>query len=564
MGLRDYNNATERIIAMAKIKCLYMDDRFEDGEYFSGILKDSLGADNITIDCTATPNEALKKLGETGNQHYDLFIADVLFPKPNNRRQFSPDGLGAVKTARGRHPNLVIVGLSVAERDYAGTASQFIEKGGDGFIDKDEIRQGNKGCEHVREIILHAFDRHKQQTPMAALGQDGFLLKLEPSDSLVLQAQVETVGRSVIYALAKRFATECESFVVNYVSPGLSGAFVFHLSGYLPSANVPERDVLLKLSREGEVLRNEVKRCPKTGASPLGAYVRYEERVESFNEWHALVAEFCREGCTLLDWLTSPDYIVDGQEIERTLEQLLGFLKADYEKGTPAKEESALDLMLMSLPRRARALLAVQQLWPVIDKHLDPKPNVDVLRSFLRQDVVGKQVIKTLRATAKSFCHGDLHTRNIMIDKQTQRPLLIDPAERGSRHFAYDWARLCADLFISAWDRGPESYEWHNLQSWRQLLDDWLAGKEPSLACAGANERVWTALAWLREVENWNSESVSPGGGELWERHLALAVQFTTMSGWVHVPAAKRALALVFAHDILANLPNELPKPAEV
>ena len=136
------------------------------------------------------------------------------------------------------------------------------------------------------------------------------------------------------------------------------------------------------------------------------------------------------------------------------------------------------------------------------------------------------------------------------------RPRLIDTARRGERHWASDPARLCADLWVTNWDRDPDSYFWEKLSDWRQFVVRWR--HDENVDPGKKNERVWSALNWTRRNLP-NLFDLTTEENSYWQFQLALAIEFLTMSGYPDIPMPKRCLAAIAATDILDELDTSVP-----
>ncbi len=553
---------------MTDLRCLYVEDRLEDREILIPVLKKAWRRGALEIVERHSLASGMKEITEHGDT-YQLLILDILLPETDQSRAKANArrGLMLAEHAAESYPKLAIIALSMAERDHPGTERDF-RKRGHGYLDKDLIKEGRLPSSEIENVILEA---------LAATNPDlirpspaGHAAKLDwlPKDNLVLAAQVYSVGPEHLAALAHAFAPHCTSFVVRYTSPGLSGAIVFRVEGSGDSGAAV--DLLLKVSRDEAALRRELANAPAVGAAVPGLYVKYVQGIYAAAGWSAIAAEYVSGAVALLDWLTIPgpgSSLPTPAQVTHVLAALFGSLHREHSQETATPEQSALHLAELSLAESARVALAMEELWPLVERHASgsggASPDRSQIDLFLRDHTIGSRSARTLPESAETMCHGDLHCRNMLVTTDP-RPVLIDPSDRGPRHWAFDHARLVVDLFVLAFDRGLPSYEWENLARWRSLVQDWIAGRPAGTALAGANALVWEALCHVRTSGHASLRKQHENLTPKWEMHLALAAEFLRAAGRADLSPAKRCLALACGADLLRSVAGELPPRASV
>ena len=160
-------------------------------------------------------------------------------------------------------------------------------------------------------------------------------------------------------------------------------------------------------------------------------------------------------------------------------------------------------------------------------------------------------------------CHGDLHSRNILVSTVSPpTPIIIDWSDYEASHWAVDYARLLVDLLLSAYDAGPVSYEWSHIARWRELARGVVAGNVLPDDGHDSNRLVRTAVNWM--ITNIGAacpavESVQDLNARRWEWQLALAVEFMRGGYSLGLTTPKRVFALLASADTITAAEQSLP-----
>jgi hypothetical protein len=384
-------------------------------------------------------------------------------------------------------------------------------------------------------------------------------LPWQKGQQLKLDALIETVGYETLVSLIRDAAPECERYQVYYVAPGYSGAVVLRVTGSKHEGAAQDVNILLKCSRDRAKLEVELQQCPQPKEPASIIYVLPDSAaIYQRNGWFASAWAFRDDAQTFLSWLRAGE-IVEGRVEDILTTLFLSGLNKDYVRGRRAEETSSVISLYPNVIGRYRIAESAKLLQALIQQILgDPTFEIAEIERFLVDELLcGRPISKVALGTYECLCHGDLHSRNILITNRHQ-PLLIDPARRKIRHWASDIARLCADLWISAWDSGPQAYKWDHLKTWREDAFSWIVSADVTVPRRdGINDGLAQSLTWLKENLIRVFADCEIGELPLWEFRLALAVEFLNLSGYDTVPAPKRCLALLVANDILESLNYE-------
>jgi len=520
-----------------------------------------------SLDYVDSPDKAIAALRERGHD-YTLFFADLLFHRVhgNHTSEMIPTGLDAVTVATAEYPRIVVAAISVGEQvpRLAGRIEHsFRRLGGDVFFTKDWVL-----TEDDREHVYSEMGRRIED----ALRKKGWFTKVIPAidfrhdeGNYALRAELETIGESTLRCLLQELAPDCVDFDIAHVDPGVSGASVFKFIGWnrKPFAGT-HRHMFVKVSKDADSLHRELRGIPKPGTFPSGTCPEpVRDTVVEENGRFAIGYSFLQEAVTLQNWLL--DENPPSEEVCRFLDELFKRLTNLYGSCTAETSVTTLDVVCPREPFVIRALASLDELWPLVERHLtDQNPDSLVVRSFVQHKKIVSRFPDSIPFGAiLCDCHGDLHSRNILVRLDDNQPHLVDFSERGERHGASDFAQLCANLLIRAWDHGAESHEWGNLKQWRQVLHQWLLSDDTSAEVNGRNNAVWSCLLWVRQNFELIWGTIHANGVSLWQFQLAVAAEFVKAAGQLDICAPKRAFALVGAHDILTRLQSVIPERAK-
>lgn len=527
------------------IRILHLEDSRDQHLVYRRIFSDAIGRD-VDFQWVSTAEDAIEELQKNGDQ-YQIYLVDMELKEGTG----DSDGIRTLAEA-GRHVNLLSIALtSVLPQEIFEMNTRGLRKVE--FIDK-RVLDRLLNLEDIRGLILPILQRARVLLPTATLNWK------RDKDPL-LDAEIGDVTADVLLNLLEKIEPHASEFTPSYLAQGMSGAIVCAVEGRDREGRL-QRRLFVKLSRDRAKLMKELAGAPPSGAPSSRLYVQYLPHPNGdpweYEGWHAIAAEFQGKAISLHQWLTSP------QVGQKQVNKLLGELFLEAMRDAYNEGEAVKDLVLSTIPwsdrARSRMLLSVEALSKVL---ADPRVNLRLnhlqeLADFVRT----KGNDKTWRArmgrveTYTCMSHNDLHASNVLVtlsEAGTPRPRLTDTGDRKVTHWASDPARLCADLWVSVWDAGNESFFFDRLPAWHALLTQWI--QREALLPQGPNVAAATALNWF----NKNLPALFPTPFEeersaWWQFRLALMLQFLAFSTYPDKPAPKRCLALAAADSLLETL----------
>lgn len=544
---------------MQEFKCLYLEDDDDDYQTFTQIIERALRPTRVHFVRANTPEDANELLDQTGKELH-IFFADLLIRDPSDKAEMKETdrGLYVVEEA-AKYPNIVIFALSKAEASHPGTSDQFYKRAGSDswYFDKNKLKDSRQyTSDRIRSEIQTVISKKGY-----SLGADDEI-KLDWQPGIPgnegLDAEVDSIGTNVLRELLRRVASDCIKFTPHYIAPGFSGASVLRIIGTRTQPKA-SKGLLVKFSPNRKKLRQELEAAPRDGESSSDIYVPYlrEGAPWEYDGYFAIAARFEEGALTLQNWLV--DIKPSSKSVRDFFRELFfeGLGKA-YSEGRRV-DKTAWDTLALTDRTRARILISLDLIDRLLLGSTAPM-DLTLVRHFVRfNGQVGSHSATALpRVTHTCFCHGDLHTRNILVKGARSRPTLIDTARRQERHWASDVARLCADLWISNWDSVPSSYYWDNLGAWRESVGLWLSQQAVDPIQAEPNKPIYDALVWIRNELRKLFKGLCGSEYRLWQFHLALAIEFLEMSAYPDVPMPKRCLGVLVANDILTRLETEI------
>ena len=552
---------------MREIKCLYLEhkkDKFDKcAAHLRACWKARIGG-NLVIDNVTNLEEAIERL-EFPEGTYQLFISDILFPpvptpeEPDVARHlpmFEPIKIASTKS------KLLVIGLSIGDRDrFPRLAEQMMDAGAHLAKYTLEVFPNTEPfCEEVYKLLVQK-----------GIVQDPTPLKYDDRDARLCSI-VHEIGETTLKSLYKQIFlhgdTGIDSIKLEYLVPGMSGALVLRVK--VQQDKIPPRTHLLKVSTNRRRLSNEVERCPNDGPYSAGLVVSYLGPPVQVGEWYAIGAGFQKDTKPFKAWLAEGH---TKREIEGVLGHLVlgGGLIRGY--NTDLNDEHhprcAVESLMPNALRTARILQAIDEFREVIVAPSlagldDWSDREEILTAYLRSQQVGtRDAASTPRSCFLCQCHGDLHSRNILVTKRAPAvPIIIDWADLDICHWASDCARLLVDLVLAVYDSGVASHEWKHLSQWRDIAQKVIAGDTIPQVSDPGNDSVVRAVNWILD----NLQSICPaikqsGGREKswWEFQLALAVEFMRGAYRPDLQAPKRTLALVAASDAILAIKETMP-----
>jgi CheY-like chemotaxis protein len=529
---------------MHKLRVLYFDDEEEQLKMFKKSLESDWNELQPDVPIEVVPvlsvQDALNQLTDAKDA-FQLLVSDLLVPT-----QPPKQGLWLIKEARRQNSKLAIVAVSIGNGQMAKEAT---DAGADYVLAKQTLI-GDKDS-LFGHTVLRALRDHRHE-PIALRAA----ILVTPERSLALTSLLERVGVEHILNFCSRITRRPLSKVsVFLIRPGLSGASVLRADcdvAVAPDQPAEVREILLKMSSDERLLKGElgvdITNCPNTLFVPL-----FETGPIPSGEWFCIAGPFKRGAKTLLDWVRTESRGVNKirESMNRLLSsQVLGDL---YTRCGTLKNRTAVGALWDQLGpgRRARIDESLDRLSTVVGRH-DPLKWYD--RSLISEFLATTKRVGKIEETdfpeevTTCWTHGDLHSRNVLIDHVGQ-PFLVDRANVGTRHWASDVARLAVDLILSGWDDAHECYEWDRMESWCEVIEHFLnATSLPGPAKGSPNAQLYASLTHLRESVSQLRTRDAQHFREDWEFELALATEFMRSSYRLQeLPPPKQALSLIGA-----------------
>ena len=359
-----------------------------------------------------------------------------------------------------------------------------------------------------------------------------------------------------------KVAPNCIRFYPFHLVSGFSGAIVVRIDGFTSTRSTPDAQILLKCSRDRDKLLRELQNAPNPSEPSAHIYVPPATLdLQEVEGWFASAWRFRDDAMTLQDWLVerSPPIDIINQIFNRLF--TLG-LSRDHARLQLDLNVSFAKASSPAIIGKARISDSMTLLAPLISSVIPTLAFTPTnTHKFINDNMIADRPIDRIKGgTWNCICHGDLHSRNILVIEESSQALAIDPARRGVRPWPSDHAKLCADLWISCWASGLASHFWDQLVQWNRDFDQWLAGSWLAPEIDTPNNAVYHALNWTKaNLEILFAKHFQSSDFPHWEFKLALAIEFLNLSCYMDIPTPKRAFALLSAERLLSQMGTSLP-----
>jgi len=556
---------------MKTVNCLWLEHDDRDFKAYSDPIKtrwDNMFDTVFEITRVKTVEETIKALAKPEGT-YQIFISDVLFPPIGapkaQRKEHEKKGLDAVAIASKKNKLLVISYSYGLIEKYANLPNEARQHGAHIFRYISQIfgPEGQGPGFFCREIYNSLIIEKIVEDPIE-LEYDTDEPKITYIVSEIGEGTLKSLYKEIFEKVAGEGA-ELKRINAEYIVPGMSGAFVLKMIA--TDEKQFKANHLLKISRIKEALLKEIKNYPSLGIYAGRLLVRYLGSLVSDEGtgWHAIGAVFEEDTTSLLEWLTGSG---DEGDVSSIMESLFfggGLIKGYIDVSDPEKPVNCVSALSPKLSEKAQITLALKEFDKVIrTPNLGGKEdwNEDILREYLRIKQVGPISERQMPKNCSMYkCHGDLHSRNILVTRgKPHLAIIIDTSEFGIHHWVTDYSKLLIDLILSAYDRGVRSYEWSHMQHWMELSSPILRfqklpqdnrigipGKESGV---DDNALVRTAINWMiNNLAKLCSVVSTPEKlrEKLWEIQLAMGIDFMRGSYRTDLTSPKRVFSLMAA-----------------
>jgi CheY-like chemotaxis protein len=509
----------------------------------------------------ATDVDEGRRLIASPNTPFDLVVADLMFPREDIPDQSEPRGLELISDASHRSSRTFILAISVGSEHMPDLMYQARQLGAHHVVRRIEFSTASSvhsPAAIAAEIREHLLDNGAVATCQVTADQH------DPGiQGLLHQVGEPTVAR--LYAkVLEAGGHQADRIDLLFLAPGASGAEVCAVTAHVDGSRRVSH--ILKLSQVKDLLAREAERGKRAAqVFPPNLVIQHQPQhaVGPVNGWYALGGPFMGRATTLRGWLLSgqPSPAAVGDVME---ELFVDGLADVYAEGRSESTEP-LGSFAFTPYRQQRILKVLDDLKEAIQRDDGGALDGDVavlardLRTFVTERRLPGGIPQRDISPETYVCyqHGDLHAGNVLVSTGLRnRPLLIDTSHCGTAHWATDPARLAVDLLMRCVDAGTESMLFTGFATWRELAIRFGAG-EPELSAVTATPATRAALAalsWLPANLHRVTPVMEPGLAQSryrWEWHMALARNLLRSTYYNDIPHAKRALALVAAHDQL-------------
>jgi CheY-like chemotaxis protein len=509
----------------------------------------------------ATDVDEGRRLIASSNVPFDLVIADLMFPRDDFPDQYEPRGLDLIRDASHRSPRTFILAVSVGSEHMPDLMDQAKQLGAHHVVRR--INFSIASAVHSPAAIAAEIREHLLDNGTVATSQVTADARDPGIQGLLYQVGEATVAR--LYAkILESGGHQTERIDLLFLAPGASGAEVCAVTAYVDGSRRVSH--ILKLTQVKDLLVREAERGKQAAqVFPPNLVIQHQpqQAVGPVNGWYALGGPFMGRATTMRNWLLSgqPSPAAVREVMEELFVEGLGDV---YAQGRSESTEP-LGSFAFTPYRQQRILKVLEELTEAIQRDDGGALGEDA--TVLARDLAAFVTERRLPGgipqrdispeTYVCYQHGDLHASNVLVSTGIRnRPLLIDTSHCGTAHWATDPARLAVDLLMRCVDAGTESMLFTGFGTWRELATRFGAG-EPELSAVTATPATRAALAalsWLPANLHRVSPVMEPSLAQSryrWEWHMALARNMLRSTYYTDIPHAKRALALVAAHDQL-------------
>lgn len=520
----------------------------------------------VSWQTAASPEEAREIFARPGAQ-FDLIVVDLLYERADGIEGYDPIGPELIAEARALYPHAFILALSNGDLHLPDIFEDAARAGANRSLRRDQFSTASR--EHSPAVVARQIHEHL----MSSGDRNPIALDHDKTDPEILDL-VHSVGEVTLCRLHSQILAKSgkstRSMRIGYIAPGASGAAVCSVRAVLEGGGAAVYH-LLKVSRDREALAEEARRGVDAALQVRTALLvrpEPERPVGPVDGWFAIASQLQRNALTLRDWLV--------HATPNVVEDVLVSLFTDGLGDVYAETKSAVDspARLLEWPyfRQRRVLRAMDELNPVL-AHAEgcrlTAAEADQISRLIRLFVLDHRIdaVEQRRLSQPTYevqAHNDLHAANILVYQgQRPMPVIIDPSRFGPAHWASDPARLAVDLLLRSVDAGAQSMFFSGFEAWRELAAALGRPAETAPATRGGGlTGPLAAMDWLvANLRAWCPaiDDDTEYGRHGWEWNAALAVFFLRATYNTSIPAPKRALALVAAHDQIVRAASLVP-----
>lgn len=513
------------------------DDLTSNAVIESFLLELKIKYSNITYKRVSFDDIIIKKVLDTTKP--DLLILDLLDDKDKKLKGRSI--LTLIKSSQNKIPTIIYsqgktgskedVNLSQLKKDFS-------------FILESIKKFNDASDEELKNVIeIQILKRLPVQ------------YKLKNENDLILQLQISMLGEvnlnQIINKIKESLEIENEIILERMIS-GYSGAVLFKFINENTTYVLKVSAETLKLEEEFE---NAKKYYPKFPEKFFN-YISPEKFYTANNNIIGILIKLVEGGNTLFD--TIKDTIDFSNNLKPLLEEIFinnYSLKKHYKEQRKKNEKKGIietrhwSFIFDKFKGSKYSIIenVIEELHPLISDSSMNNSNMKNLILNQSFELLDKNKLEKINSLV--LCHGDLHSKNILI--QGSHPFLIDTGGINYNYWCFDICRLIVDLFIKGIDADSKAfYDINKISKNVKLAKTIIERKKIKLD--GKNDNFINSINWLVS----NCSEIYDDLFSKFEFQLGLMKEFLQVSYRVGtIPPNKRAIALISANEcmLIAN-----------
>jgi CheY-like chemotaxis protein len=424
--------------------------------------------------------------------HVDAAMIDIFLDikwGPEGDQQPLPTGRPLCAKLRALFPHAFILAYSGMVDAKPGWDGEGIKKSVDDLRGTEWL--AGLSVEEMRSYLLGGISTKEKEAEQSR--------PIKFNEDWRTSAAVELVGGPTIRRILQRAVPEGEWDSVRAVSGGYSGAVVLLVSTS-KRGDGRQLDTILKLSTDAYPLQAELKGAPPLGSDQsFSAAIPREVSPIPIDGWYAIISAAVREPRTLRDALLTK--IADRRLKKIVLRVIKEAVAPGLENTIPLKKDDREEADFRISFRLAAEVKDLLTSLTSMTRWLG-REDLTALRrvgQFLEFGISSEWSL-TDNATHFSQQHGDLHCRNVLLDKD-EEIRLIDFARSRRMPRTVDAAALLVDLWMSVMDeKDGDAWDWSRISAWEQDVWAFFPFRLRDTAFSEPLQRPWQQLAYACET----------------------------------------------------------------
>lgn len=284
----------------------------------------------------------------------------------------------------------------------------------------------------------------------------------------ILNQQIQQIGEERLTELLKRLFPDCKEVTLPSSHHGFSGAFVIRTNP-INQEGTPVIPCIVKLNTPAENIHKEKGNFDKHVRKILTAHPDlYTDRVPEVDNWAGIV--YSKIGGSWDEIITFEEFYKKDEQLEKITEVLEKLLKKIMFPWYTKIDHT--DMLLYQdvyniREKRLEKIKAVRDSFHSNEKALDINPDPII---FWEENKKKEGFFRTIT----SIVHGDLNSRNIIINSRNNDIYLIDFEHTGKNHFLVDFIKLEAEIKFRLMNSNQEN-NFKRIPIWCELEKQLLA-----------------------------------------------------------------------------------------